>query len=40
MHFSNSNISNSMNSRIIGILISFIIQSYSTNSLCATKFVM
>jgi len=40
MHFSISNISNSLNSRNRGILISNPNQGYPTNSLCVAEFVM
>jgi len=40
MHFSISNISKSLNSSNIGILIYIPIQVYPTNSLCAVEFVM
>jgi len=40
MHFSISNISKSLNSRIRGILISIPNQDYPTNSLCVAEFVM
>jgi len=40
MHFSNSNISKSLNSRNRGILISISNQGYPTNSLYVVEFVM